>query len=738
MEHCGTKMDKAGCKNGPQAGLREEESRPSTAVDGSPLYSGVGNNRLVGRHTTGLREHDLGITTTNPDSDNACDKDIVDLEAEACGPKAHANATDSDVEKNPSLHEPAKLGGEGKSRRKRTILTSGPVIEQGHPPAKVTTARRGKAGRGTVVTRARAELKKLEAENREREFEEALHARAFGKNMQEPVLDSENMEEEIEENPSNISAEELRAYAGRNTTDILEIAMKAKTLNKTSVKRLQEAAAGLQEIVDTLVGRTEAEETRRLKIDNGRLRKEVENLKAELKAHRREFSEMRASISAAKASTIEPHKDEDLLEKLKGMVISSVGEIINARFKGIEDRLLPAKVYRPPLATDRKNTAVKPTAPETAPTPEVTANLTATRSGGPKSKKRPLAQTQTHSVLPTTSRPTERQAGVAEGEPDRDLMDEEGFTLVQRKQKKVKKKPHPNVVEGTYAKKAATPAGNRATTSKSKTTLSAPRTAAVVITLQPEAAKNKVSYAEVLEKAEKAVNLSEFCANGLRFRQTITGARMLEFPKELDPVLADKFAAKLRPALEGLAEVTRPVKRVEVRIADLDDSVTSDKVAAAVAKVGNCAIDLVKVNKVQRGPGGMGAVVLQCPVATAKTLIDAGHILVGWSSARVMALKQRPLRCYRCLGIGHTRPMCPSTTDRGSLCFRCGSGDHLAATCEATKLRCAVCDDAGKPSEHVMGSIKCCPPSIRGNAVQRPVNAGGQHAQVIEEAKMTE
>ncbi|XP_026324253.1 uncharacterized protein LOC113233353 [Hyposmocoma kahamanoa] len=34
-------------------------------------------------------------------------------------------------------------------------------------------------------------------------------------------------------------------------------------------------------------------------------------------------------------------------------------------------------------------------------------------------------------------------------------------------------------------------------------------------------------------------------------------------------------------------------------------------------------------------------------ISTAKTLPEAGRILVGWSSAKVQALEQRPLRCYR-------------------------------------------------------------------------------------------
>lgn len=95
---------------------------------------------------------------------------------------------------------------------------------------------------------------------------------------------------------------------------------------------------------------------------------------------------------------------------------------------------------------------------------------------------------------------------------------------------------------------------------------------------------------------------------------------------------------------------------------------------------------------VERGPGKS--------ISTAKALTEKSRLLIGWSSARVVALEALHMRCYRCVGLRHTRPQCPASADRGN-CFR-----KLAAREEATP-RCAVCAETGRPYGHRMGGHSC-------------------------------
>ncbi|CAH2230617.1 jg19044 [Pararge aegeria aegeria] len=90
----------------------------------------------------------------------------------------------------------------------------------------------------------------------------------------------------------------------------------------------------------------------------------------------------------------------------------------------------------------------------------------------------------------------------------------------------------------------------------------------------------------------------------------------------------------------------------------------------------------------------MGTVTIYCPIEVAKVLSEAGRLFVGWSAAEVQVLEQSPLRCFRCLGIRHTWPVCPSSADRGNLCYRCGVDGHRTMECTG-EIRCAICADGG-------------------------------------------
>jgi hypothetical protein len=245
----------------------------------------------------------------------------------------------------------------------------------------------------------------------------------------------------------------------------------------------------------------------------------------------------------------------------------------------------------------------------------------------------------------------------------------------------------------------------------------------------------------VLTKAETEIDLPLLGIESVKFRTAVTGARILEISGSRGTTQADQLANKLRDVLDGLAVITRPTKCVDLRITGLDDSVTKDKIMVAIVKAGGCPEDMLKVGEVRSGPGGLGACIVKCPVTAAKTLLESGkgRLLMGWCSALVKTLEARPMRCFRCMGVGHTRPRCPVSVDRTSTCFRCSHEGHKSAGCSADP-KCAVCTDAGKPSGHVMGSRNCNPPPLKSGLVpktQSTQNAKSHHA-LEEELDMSE
>ncbi|CAH2101559.1 unnamed protein product [Euphydryas editha] len=95
----------------------------------------------------------------------------------------------------------------------------------------------------------------------------------------------------------------------------------------------------------------------------------------------------------------------------------------------------------------------------------------------------------------------------------------------------------------------------------------------------------------------------------------------------------EKQMAFLRAEVAELKEIAvqrdLPTKYARILITGLDNFVTPEMVAAAVAKAGQIDASIVKTGEVSVGPGGMGVVVARCPIAAVKTIADGGRILIG-------------------------------------------------------------------------------------------------------------
>lgn len=242
---------------------------------------------------------------------------------------------------------------------------------------------------------------------------------------------------------------------------------------------------------------------------------------------------------------------------------------------------------------------------------------------------------------------------------------------------------------------------------------SAPRSAAVVITLRPEAVQRGITYAGALLEVKNRIPATDLDFD-MKLRYAATGARIIEIPGTHGSELADGLAGKLKVALADVATVVRAVKRASIRVVELDETVSEADVVAAAATKSGCESTLIRCGKIRPYGRGCGAIHLSLPVTAARKLVEARKLRVGFSVSRVCPLERGPLRCYKCLDVGHTRPVCPSAEDRGALCFRCGLPGHKALHCVANKLHCALCADAGRPAEHYMGGVKCRPPLKKG------------------------
>ncbi|GFG31811.1 hypothetical protein Cfor_00287 [Coptotermes formosanus] len=254
--------------------------------------------------------------------------------------------------------------------------------------------------------------------------------------------------------------------------------------------------------------------------------------------------------------------------------------------------------------------------------------------------------------------------------------------------------------------------GGRGTTRRVRLP-SPPRTAAVVVTLRPDAVARGVTYKEVLANAKAKVGLQDLGIEGVSCRPTAAGARIMEISGPCGGERADALAAGLREAVAEVAVVSRPTKRIDVRLEGLEDSVSEEEVVWRVSHEVGCRPEEVRAGPIRAMRRGIGAIFLSLPVETGRKLVEKGQVVVGWSVARICALGAKPLRCFKCMGLGHTRALCSAVVERGLQCFRCGVQGHKAVDCAVETPKCAVCADAGREDRHHMGGVFCRPPVAR-------------------------
>lgn len=652
-------------------------------VSGSPMYSGGDKNALELINTT---------TQANlTDSDIQSDKKLMtvthgdestDMEFAACSLKRPRNAANDDIT----------------------------------PAPKVATTSRGR-GRPTAsgkLTGLSKTTKQLTAAQKEE---------LYYKTEQEVTLMSQRLLSKetprIYDGATGDGANQTASALKKKVTDSIEIirmvSKKSGRLKGTFQRALNDAATQILEVAETLCGRTVAEETAKLQAENARLqtvvaclRSELDEIKAELKAcWEKGLPREETSVIAKQAvSQSNALPDEEVLST---NIMRRLGTWMDARFAAYEDRLLPEKRLRPPLAADKaKGKATVPDMPvriekesgKVLEPQKVTKVIKGKRKKKKKGKGSENTAAQSAPVQSTSTVPPKS-------------LDEGWSTVVKRGgKKKTESSRNPTVSKGQPR----------------SAKLRSPQSAAVVITIQPEALEKGVTYCDVLAEAKRKVDLAELGIHALRFRRTATGARMLEIPGALSGTKADSLAEKIRESLKtDDIRVTRPTKCAELRISGLDDSVSITEIVTAVARSGDCAEDAVKTSQINWNTAGLGTVWVRCPVTAAKKIADGNRILVGWVAAQVKVLQPRPLRCFRCFEIGHVKERCTSETNRSDQCYRCGQPGHKAGQCSAAP-RCTLCAEAGRPEGHRMGSTACQTKTKRSKVAVR-TNAPTQPAQ---------
>ncbi|XP_053614027.1 uncharacterized protein LOC128677305 [Plodia interpunctella] len=688
-------------ENLPQGGTGRTavgESTPVSNDTGCPSYSGGGNLRLA--PSDAIVDAVVG--------DDVMGDEVVGDEVvgdEVVGKNAGdvvAQVSDSEM----SVKSASSGCGQSRFFRKRRNTESpelSSATDEDNPPQ--ARAQRGKRGRGRPPTTGeciglgkarealqatrRAEFLKVRIGEEDRQLAEAAKKVAV---RSERAASRASTRSEAEFEPEDLTAGSIEERLNNSVAAIRAVGKMSKGLKGTAQKTLKDAAASIEDLAHELMERCTSSETRRLQAENARLKQEMADLRQELDEIRTEvYKSRRSAQPETEASRDTPALEKQLTSLLKEELGRFREEVLT------KVNFLEGKVLRPTLASDRgskgraptmatyaEKTAARPTLAETpveqvSQAVDIPPSQPSTSTAPAKTKKAKRKKAKSSKTAPDAA------AAAAPQKAEEGAWQTVGQKMSQKKatRKEAQKKKRQEV------------------------RLRPPRSAAVVLTLQPHASQNGVTYEEVLGRAKSQVDTVSLGIEGMRCKVTATGARLLQVPGSSSGPLADALADKLRQALNPEeVKVSRPVKRVDLRISGLDDSVTREELTAALAKAGACSELDLKVGEIRRAPRGMGTSIVACPVTVAKKLEDGRRLLVGWVSASVKLLKQRPMRCYRCITGEHVATQCNSVVDCSGLCFRCGKRGHEARTCSAAP-HCPVCAEANKPADHAIGSKLC-------------------------------
>ncbi|XP_050561732.1 uncharacterized protein LOC118274342 [Spodoptera frugiperda] len=415
-----------------------------------------------------------------------------------------------------------------------------------------------------------------------------------------------------------------------------------------------------------------------------KLTKENAELRAQIACLKEAVVELKNQLSTLSQQGEKPETQAstsglapDIVAQLRRSIAIEIGGMMDAKLAALEDRLLPEKRLRPALASDARTPAVS--------SPPVQTEAKANK----KKKKKKKGQTSTPVVseLPAVSTPTvlvpNRQTAKA-------VSQETWSLVVGRKAKKVKT-PQP----------ADLSAQSRIHSVQKKQRVKLPKvpTSAAISICVKEGAT--VGLGEVMSVARRQINIVELgiTTDLLREKRAADGGIVLMISGQDSASKADGLATRMREVLADFAVVIRrPTKMAEARVMDLDDAITPEEVVAAIARVGGCSAEDVKIGEIRRPPTSLGHVWVRGPLAAMKKLASDKRMPLGWTSVRVEVLEPRRMMCYRCFEPGHVRSRCTSATDRSTQCYACG-GAHKARECTSQNIPSDVgCTTRCRPS----------------------------------------
>lgn len=212
------------------------------------------------------------------------------------------------------------------------------------------------------------------------------------------------------------------------------------------------------------------------------------------------------------------------------------------------------------------------------------------------------------------------------------------------------------------------------------------------------------SFADILKAVRKEVDVDKTGAHITSIAESRGGELLIKVTR--DEAKRSGLESAIRDALGDRATVRGLVSYVDLDITGLDSVTTDSEIADALKRTaGLPATDTsIKVRNVRPAPNGTRRATASIKRIDYQSISRAGNIRIGLVWAKVR-LRERVVRCYKCLGFGHVMSKCTGL-DRRDACSLCATTGHRAAECNNSP-RCVACEDVKAPTDHYPGSSRC-------------------------------
>ncbi|XP_068141777.1 uncharacterized protein [Drosophila tropicalis] len=178
-------------------------------------------------------------------------------------------------------------------------------------------------------------------------------------------------------------------------------------------------------------------------------------------------------------------------------------------------------------------------------------------------------------------------------------------------------------------------------------------------------ASDGLSYSQVLKMVTRRTDgkLQHVREHVSRVRRTANDALILELRK--DPATDIKALGENITLVLGDKVGVRPLQQQRaIAIYNLDAAATREELLTALASQAKVEENALTVKSLRPGLRNYQTAIVRAPEAVIQKLTDLGSVMIGWGNCPIRALEERPLRCFKCLTVGHVAARCYSMEDR--------------------------------------------------------------------------